>query len=436
MSGDYSSRTLPVITLVSPKLTKIVAKWADDERSYAKVVQRDKYPLLHGETAIDFGGGADGYNFTVIFDGPNCDLAANQFYECAKELGPWTVIHPVHGAVQLQLLSLKHTVAPVQSGGRVEVATEWMEPLDPYMMMTVRQIAGMIDAQLAALSAASAAAFAGASVVSGFGSLSTIATVAGIASAAANKIADKINYAMTVSECQEIADEQTAAAQSTLTNSTDAMLADSSAFDPGTIAASIHTALQGPVLAGTDPSTSISVVSAQLAEFAAMLPSGTSATDLNRAQTTEVTLEAALGAACLAATVGEFKTRNQAIESARALVEMLHDITEALDDCYEAFADEVLPSRRYYAQTETYEAALLLVSQTVEYLIRLSFDLRVEKTMTLDRDKSPIQIVTEEFGVKGEDSLDDFIAWNELEGDDVMLLDAGREVVVYMEMVR
>jgi hypothetical protein len=135
----------------------------------------------------------------------------------------------------------------------------------------------------------------------------------------------------------------------------------------------------------------------------------------------------------MSTTIGNLQTRTQAIEAARALVQMFEDITSALDATYTLFQTNFRPDHRFYAQTETYETALNLVASSVDYLIRQSFDLRIEKRFVLDRDKTTIQICVEEFGLKAEDELDNFIEWNELEGDDVMILAQSREVVVYVE---
>lgn len=431
MSTDL--RTLPFIFLISPLGTAIMAKWADDERGYEKSVQRDKYPLIHGETAIDFGGGADAYDMTLLFDGADCDLLAAQFYEAAKEFGPWMVTHPVHGIVQLQLLSLRERVTPISSGGRFEIETHWMEPLDPLTMMTMRQLTGAIDAQLAALSASSAAAFAAGSVVAGFGSVGSVVAVANVASAIASAVASKIYYAATVGASIAIAKDQGESAQQDLDNALAAAMGGISGFDPSAIAVALFGVFQGPALACSDATTAIRLIGSAVTDLAEALPIATERNDINRAQTTEVSMEAAFAAACLSTTLGNLQTRTQAIEAARALVQILRDITDALDDTYTSFASSIRPDRRYYAQTDTYEAALNLAASCVEYLIRQSFDLRIEKRFTLDREKTPIQICCEEFGLKGEENLDSFIEWNELEGDDVMILGISREVVVYVE---
>jgi hypothetical protein len=427
-----TDRTLPFIMLISPLGTVVNAKWADDERGYEKSVQRDKYPLIHGETAIDFAGGADAYDMTLIFDGPACDILAAQFYEATKELGPWMITHPVHGIVQLQLLSIRERVTPVSSGGRYEVETHWMEPLDPLTMMTMRQLTGAIDAQIALLASASAAAMAG-GAVAGFGSIGSVVAVANVASAIASKVGSEIYYAGTVAASLAIAKEQDQSAQQDLANATTAAMGGASGYDPSAIATALFGVFQGPCLACPDATTAIRLMARAADDMIEALPSSRSRSDISRAEAIQVSLEAVLSAACMSTTIGNLQTRTQAIEAARALVQMFEDITSALDATYTLFQTNFRPDHRFYAQTETYEAALNLVASSVDYLIRQSFDLRIEKRFTLDRDKTTIQICVEEFGLKAEDELDNFIEWNELEGDDVMILAQSREVVVYVE---
>lgn len=431
----YHARTLPVIMLTSPLGTFLEAKWADDERGFDKSVQRDKYPLIHGETGIDFGGGADAYDITLIFDGPDCDTTSSRFFECAKEIGTWWVVHPVHGMIELQLLSLRQRVTPVSSGGRFEVETHWIEPLDPLTMMTMRQLTGAIDAQLAAVSAASASAFAGAPI-SGFGSIGAAVGVVNAASAIANKVAAEMYYAGTVAASVAIAKEQTGASADELATATLAAMSNPADFDPTTIATATHAMMQGQALTGADPQTAIRLMGSAVEQFAEMVPTTITSSDLNRACSVEMTLEAALGAACLATTISGLQTRAQAIDAARSLVAMLDDVTTTIDEMLDLFADNLRPERRYYGQTETYEKLRDLVASCVAYLIQQSFDLRVEKRVILDRDKTPIQICVEEYGVRAEDYLDQFIDWNSLEGDEVMLVSRGDEVVVYVETKR
>lgn len=430
---SWQERTLPIILLTSPTGEFFEAKWARDERSYEKSVQRDKYPLIHGETGYDLAGGADGYDITILFDGENCDIDAAKFFEACKAIGTWWVAHPVHGMIELQLLSIRHVVDPTTSGGCVEVETKWFEPLDPVTFQTMRTMTGAIDAQFAAVSASSAAAFAGAAAGAGFSEIGAIVNAVNIANAAINKIAEVAFYASTNEEAKAIGREQSEAAQAELTDQTDAARADTADFDPEAIAVALNSCITSPLLAAPDAKYVTTAMDAAADSFIADIPTGTNTASAMRAHVAEVALEAVICGACLGTTLGEITTRTQAIASAQALSDMFDKVTDALDAVQDQFDGNVRAERRYYAQTETYQAALTLVAKSIEYLIIRSFDLAIEKRITITRDKTPIQICCEEFGIDGDDRLDDFIEWNQFEGDDVELVPAGREVVLYVE---
>ncbi len=432
---SWQDRTLPIIVLTSPLGTMFEAKWANDSREFEKSVQRDKYPLINGETAYDLGSGADGYDISVLFDGVDCDTQAAKFFEASKELGTWWVMHPVHGMIELQLLSIRHVVDPTSSGGFVVVETKWMEPLDPVTFQTMRQLTGAIDAQLNAVSAASASAFAGSMSGLDFGAIGGIVNAINLVNAAINKIAEIAFYASANADAKEIAREQSDAAQAQISDMTTAAAADPDDFEAEDMALAMHSAVTGPVLSAPDAKTAISAMEDAIDSFVAVIPTATDKKALQRAHVSEVAIEAAVCGSCLSATLGGITTRTQAIATAQMLSDLFDKAIDELDAIQDQFDGNIRAERRYYAQTETFAEAFNLVTQTIRYLIAESYDLAIEKTITIPKDKTPLQICMEEFGATGEDRLGDFINWNELEGDDLEIISGGREVVVYVEAV-
>lgn len=430
---SWQDRMMPIIMLTSPNGDFFEAKWSGDERSFEKSVQRDKYPLIKGETGVDLGGGADGYDITIVFDGENCDVKAESFYRACEQSGTWWIQHPVHGRLELQLLSVRQPVDPVRSGGSVEVETKWFEPLDPVTLVTLRQMTAAIDSAAAAMTSYSVSIYSAKVKKTGWGDISAIIGVINLIAGIAGMIAERMASTAVSPPAVELAKTAKGKADADLSTEIDATKADTSAFDPGAIATACHTSIQSIALMSSDTSTTVSAMNDLVDGAAALLPTTTSTSALNRAMTLEVQLEAALVAACLSATIGKLQTRTQAVESSKALATLFAKITGILDGVMEQFEDEIRPDRRYYAQTETYQSALQMVSQTIDYLLRQAFDLAIEKTIMLDRDKTPLQICTEEYGSAGESKVDDFIEWNDLQGDDVMILGPGREVVVYVE---
>jgi hypothetical protein len=427
------STPLPVISLMSPLGLTFAPKWKANPRSFEKSVQRDKFPLIQGEYGADLGGGADQYSFTLLFDGIGQDTLADMFFEACKQIGTWQVVHPVHGYIELQLLRVEQRVDPTDSGGLTEIQTEWMEPLNLVTLMTTRAMAGVIDDLMASTAATSASGFADSIGDQGFSGIGSVINAVNLCNGAAEKAAEIAFYSSASADAKATARAQSEDAQDSLADSIDSAASGPTGFDPGEIATQLHAVIQAPILACPDVKTALKTMDTIADTFIGLIPAGHSTADFGRAHVSEVALEACVCAGCLASTLGSISTRVQAIGAAQSLADLFAKSTDAMDAVQEQFEDNPRADRRYYAQTETYQATLAMVAKTIEYLIIRSFDLAIEKTVVLDRDKTPIQICVEEFGAQGEDRLDDLIEWNQLEGDDVELLGGGRSIVVYVE---
>jgi hypothetical protein len=74
------------------------------------------------------------------------------------------------------------------------------------------------------------------------------------------------------------------------------------------------------------------------------------------------------------------------------------------------------------------------MSQALKLLTLTSFDLKTEKRFTLEKERSPVEITITEYGEFGEndENLELFINSNNLKADEIYLLPAGKEIVVYV----
>lgn len=434
--ADWSTRVAETIELLSPLGNAISAKWRGDPRRRDMNVQRDKFPFIAGEYGKPLGCGADGYRITLYFDGENCDLAAAQFFEATKQVGFWQVTHPVYGYLELLLVGIEETNDPISSGGVVVVTTDWFEPLNLSSLQTTRQMAGIIDALFEQVVAVSAASFAANVNTVGIGNISAILSAASWIGVAMNAAADVAFTCAVMAQSAQAAQNQRDASSQDLANQIAATEADSSDCDPEAISLAMAGVAHASAIGQTDGGAALDNASNAIAEIAKQLPKAgklVNVRDANKGYTAETAMEATVAATCIAMTYAENQTRAQSIQAAQALIAMFDDLTESLDDVSEMFED-LRADRQYFAQTQTYGLLRDLVLKTVQYLLVETFDLAIEKRFTLDRDKVPLQICVEEYGAAGEDKLDAFIEWNQLEGDEILILPAGREVVVYVEV--
>jgi len=128
---DWRGRLGDSIGLISPDGSEFSAKWRGDTRDMDKKLGIFVYPKVRGNTIQDLEVNSTRYSIALYFDGKDCDLLSRAFFQAAREKGIWTISHPVHGFLELQLVSIRENTDLVANGGFVLMETEWIEPGDP-----------------------------------------------------------------------------------------------------------------------------------------------------------------------------------------------------------------------------------------------------------------------------------------------------------------
>jgi hypothetical protein len=434
--GDWTSRVAETIELTSPMGQIIKAKWKGDSVSITKSVQRDRIPLMAGEIGKDMGSTAKEFPISIFFDGMFCDLLAKQFEDACTEIGTWQVNHPVHGMKTLLLLRVRGVVAPIESGGVIEFETDWFEPLDLMSLFSAVQLASLVAGLAENACVVSATAFDMSAFNTGFGDISSCLAMASVAGEIVKQAVGTTAWIATVTtSAVNVAKDRYDTSSQSLESEVEGTKEDRTAFDPEALSLAVSGMAMATSFGNTDGEKVLSNWESATDDMIAQLPSGAAyvgTADANRAYTMQTALEASVAAVCSAMAYSDRQTRAQAVEAAQRLSALFAKVVDALDVVMEEFSG-LRADRQYYAQTETYAVLNDLVAQTVKFLLRQTFDLAIEKRITLDRDKAPIQICFEEYGPDGDDRFDDFIEWNQLEGDDILILPASREVVLYVE---
>jgi len=431
----WRTRTSPVMTLISPFGETYTPKWAGDSISMTKHVQRDGFPLIAGEYGKDLGGTSSDFNSTIYFDGLNCDLFAAAFEAACTQVGYWQMVHPVKGYKRVLLVSIKQDNDPIKSGGVVSFETVWFQGFElielGYVTSLAALVAGLSDVSVPVV----ATAFDTSLLMNGMGAVLAVGGMAQIVSQITYAAVNGTSWLVSVSSSfAEIAKDKWDNSNNDLDEAIAQAQEDEANFD----AVAISTAMSGMLMAtaygNEDTNKVLNNMETAVDGMIAALPSGTftGILEMNRAYTLQTAMEGAIIAACYGTSYGVRTTRRQAIDASTRLTTLWESIVEALDGVAAAFEGN-RADRQYYSQTETYATIHNLVSQTKKMLGQQIYDLAIEKVFTLEEDKTPIRICFEEFKEKGEDYIDLFIEWNELEGDDILLLQAGREVKVYVE---
>jgi prophage DNA circulation protein len=416
----WTDRVLPVIQLVSPLGTQFDAKWRGSPRTLDKKLGIFIMPKIAGNYIQDLDVESAKYSTTFYFDGPDHDILAANFFECAKENGQWTVIHPIHGPLSLQLVSCEEKNEPVDSGNITEISCEWVEPLNQEALKSAKQYESELDELVDTLNNDAAESFSQVDQ-SSFSLVGAIRAV--------------------VSKIKNFSGDVLGPIASSVDDITSTMLAVQDAINDTLNATVLQTlALAGQIQQLQQlPSAIVDSLANKLDTFEklaehqfGLLPSGKDRAARNQAQSVEMSLNALTGAVALCAMTGTMFSRRQAIEAAARIQTFHSRVSQALDSVQNNFAASPLEDQ-YYAQTQTRGTASLLIATTLKYLYSVAFNLKTERRITLDRPRVPIEIAATEYGGLGiEDAnFELFVKSNDLHGDDLLYLPAGREILIY-----
>lgn len=130
--------------------------------------------------------------------------------------------------------------------------------------------------------------------------------------------------------------------------------------------------------------------------------------------------------AIISAVNTEFESKTEALESAAEVLELFDEIVEFRDNNYKS-----LESAGIVDTGESYQKLQEAVSITAGFLVQISFSLKQERAIVLDRDRSIIDLVAELYG-EIDKKLDFFINTNDLTGDEIVELPKGRKIVYYV----
>lgn len=119
----------------------------------------------------------------------------------------------------------------------------------------------------------------------------------------------------------------------------------------------------------------------------------------------------------------QFETKNEALNAAADVLAQFDQIVAWRDDRFGELGE--------IDTGEAYQQLQEAVALTAGFLVDLSFSLKQERRLVLDRDRTIIDLVAELYG-EVDSQLDFFIQSNGLSGSEVLELPRGREVVYYV----
>lgn len=452
---SWDERLAPSIKLTSPEGSEFTANWIGSPRSVAKKLGIFSLPKIKGNIVQDMDVESNTYSITFFFEGKDNDKEANRFFAVCKERGQWEIIHPVHGLVGLQLVSATENDQPITNGNITQIDSEWIEPIDPATLKTARELAGIVDGLKDDLNISAAQQFAN-KIKEGTEALNeAIKDATEIVEGVSEKIFDPLNTIV------DSVDSSFNAIQNGIND-----ILNATVLEAQQLAGKTQNLIQTPLLASNSLQSRLGIYDDAADGYFNVLPSGTKNTDINKAAVGEVALLSVVAGNAKIATTGvdqptkiaipaiedetiksqliepqtpipttasTVATRAQAVATAQQLANSFRNISNRLDDIQKNFESEDIDNQ-FFSQTETYAIAAQLTNTAIQFLLVSSFDLKVERRFVLSEPRCPYEIAVTEYEGPGEndENFDLFIQSNNLKGDEIILLPAGREVVVYI----
>lgn len=420
--ADYRDRLRAVITLISPSGIEFTAKWRGNPVTLTNNVDVRKSPGVAGARVRDLRVDAKEWPLTIYFDGPDNDLDATKYMDALRdESGPWRVEHPVKGTLFLtHAISVEH-VLPVTSGGITKVESSWIEGLPESEDENAALLQADATAQADDANASAADQFgdnakqdpasAKQSLISSVGSAIT-----------------GMRQQLSAIENAELIDAEFLAIATAIQNTLTQPLINTSL-----LAGQIQNIVQIFGVGQTSAEQGVDMY-ATFAEsvVADIAPTQANVEGLSTIAVAELTASAAMTAAGQMSLIGGSANKGEALAAAARLNEMLNNVSAGLDATQTLYVDQPI-DQTYFSQSKSYSETVLMNALSTKFLLSSLQGLPSERRFILKQNKFTAQVAFEEYKRLGEDleTVMFLIDTNGLRGDEIYILNAGREVVIF-----
>jgi prophage DNA circulation protein len=428
----WKERLRPEIVLQSPEENIFRAFWRENDVSVEKRVNRVAHPDRDGESFQDLGINSFNFPLTFYFSGPDCDLEAARFSASIPEKGVWEVTHPILGLLRLQPVKFTFRLSPVGSGNVIEITSDWFAPAEDTRAPSPDYAVRLKDA----VSALSDAALSDAARIT-----SKVEESVAAKQTVAQRFRRNLNM---VKGDFHAANARLAAMMSTINDFTLQRY-----LDVASLSGAVIQLFESPGLFAGNVASRVSMFArlgyqiiadlfATVAAFGGSSSGGISARGLFTATVADaLTGELWLNAvACgIGTTVTESlpETRAEAL-SVLTRYQAAADASRASLDALAKAAAALPVEEQYFPRAASAEAVLTLNAAVARYILNIAFSLRTEKRIVLAKPENPMMLAIREYGASAANAdaaFDLLCRSNNLHGKNLLLMDRGREIVIY-----
>lgn len=391
----------------SPTGKRIKFVYEDVSRTFEKRTAAFDFPDADGTYVQDMGKTGHKFPLNCIFTGEDSDLEALKFENMLSERGVGKLEHPVYGVFDVVPFGEIERIDSVQSAANQTIVKVVFFETNRLVYPTSQQDPESI-------------------VVNTVGEVCEATALDYEEVCLAKTVAEKVEEANGFQQLLDSVDttlRQIATAEQEVYNRYNAInqsvnqAIDTLVDDPLTLAFQTVLMIQAPARAYQS-------ITARLEAYANLTQDVIQmATDLPDFYRRNVFANSLMTGSILSVVNHQFLTKKDALTAANALLDQFDAITEWRDDQRVTF-DNLIDTG------ETYQRLQEAVAVAAGYLVEMSFTLRKEYTLVLNRNRSIVDLVGELYG-SVDDYLDFFIESNNLSGAEIIELLKGRTVVYY-----
>lgn len=401
----------------SPGGDRITFAYENVRKTVDKKTTGFEFPDADGTYVQDLGHTGRRYPLRVFFWGDDYDQDADRFEAALLERGIGRLEHPIYGTVDVVpfgTITRRDDLKTAANQAVVEV-TFWE---------TIGLIypAAQIDPASAVLTAVDEYNDAAAAEFEEVTSLDSAVEQASFKNSYESLLDSARSGLQAVADVQENVQKEFDAIYDSINEGVDVLIAQ-----PLTLAFQTTQLLQSPARALTNIQARLDaygdLANSIISGDGAVVSPGNDSTNSNQFHTNDLYASTYVTGSVVSVVNNEFTTKTEALEAAELVLTQLEDVTNWRDENFQSL-EEVDAGSSYQQLQEA-------VALTAGFLVEISFSLKQERRIVLDRNRTIIDLAAELYG-SVDDQLDFLINSNSLTGSEILELPKGREIVYYV----
>jgi len=401
----------------SPSGTRIRFDYEDVRREFDKDGSAFNFPDADGTYIQDLGHSGRRYPLRLFFWGPDYDLETDAFEALLLERGQGRLEHPIYGAVDVVpfgTVTRRDDLKTAANQAVIEL-TFW-ETIGLVYPTRQADPASQVRQAVEDYNAAAAEDFADGVSVDTASQRVTLKNTY-------TSLIDSVQTSLqAVADVQDDVRKQFNAINDSITQGIDTLIGQ-----PLDLAFQTSLLIQAPARAAASIADRLQayggLASSILAGDGANTSNESRANQVNRFRAADLTASGAVTGSIVSVVNNQFSQKTSALRAAEDVLAQFDAVNNWKDDNLVAL--ELIDTGGAYQRLQ--EAVAL----TTGFLVEISFTLKQERRIVLDRARTIIDLSAELYG-SVDDQLDFLIQSNNLTGSEILELPRGREIVYYV----